>query len=525
MRPDKPLKGISTMEIISQFIINLNTLSNNIFLINSNLEPLNIKGSLSNKLIELINNPEVSELISLLINKSKELNDLLHPISIESKQATLKHHYPLKETPYAKFKIDEPPIVKDNTNKPIQLSFEDILSNKQIKPVNRRTPLKYTDCCPNCGAPNEYIYSNIKGEKQYKCKCCKNTFTIHPHYHDEISHHCPHCGNKLVLHHERNNYDVLVCQNDNCSFYLANKKLVDNNEGDHLKTYTNWYKLRYTFRLFNFSYNEIKTNAESECNINTKIDLNSIHHSKYTLGLILSYYVNYGLSSRKTAQILHEIHDINISHQTVINYAEAAAKRVENLNENFTYNLSNILTGDETYIKVQGKTNYVFFFSDTQKKIITSYRIFSKRDTLCAIKALYQSFKKYKQFPAEMKIITDGNPIYNAAQVFFTMNGFKFDLFQVIGVKNKDETSKQWRPYKQTEERLNRTYKFNYYGTNVYGSYRSSNIYMILFVAFHNFLRKHSSLNNKEPIIIDDINQTKLMPDKWNQLLSIASSY
>ena len=36
---------------------------------------------------------------------------------------------------------------------------------------------------------------------------------------------------------------------------------------------------------------------------------------------------------------------------------------------------------------------------------------------------------------------------------------FKFTITQVIGLTNDDEVSKEFRPYKQMIERLNRTYK------------------------------------------------------------------
>ncbi len=329
----------------------------------------------------------------------------------------------------------------------------------------------------------------------------------------------------MSLHHERSNYNVLVCQNDNCPYYLNSKQLCENKQIDGLRTNSNRIKLRYTFRLFNFTYEDIKQNANDKFKFKSKIDLNNIHHSSYALGLMLSFYVNYGLSSRKTAQIMNEIFDIKVSHQTIMNYAEAAAARLNHLNENYKYNLSNTITGDETYIKVKGKTNYVFFFSDTSNKIITSYRIFPNRDTKCAIKALYQTFKKYETLPDKLDIITDGNPIYNASQVFYLLSGVKFNLYQVIGVKNNDDTSKLYRPFKQCEERLNRTYKFNYYGTNGYGSYTGANTYIVLFVAFHNFLRKHSSLKNKVPVSIQEIENEKLMPNKWCQLLKMASNY
>lgn len=106
-----------------------------------------------------------------------------------------KKHYPIKQIPYASFIIDEPPKIIDNTNKPVQLSFDEIIKDKIIKPVKHRSPLNYTDVCP-------------------------------------------HCSHKLYLHHECVTYDVLVCNNDNCKFYLKNKALLQNNQAEHLKTNT-----------------------------------------------------------------------------------------------------------------------------------------------------------------------------------------------------------------------------------------------------------------------------------------------
>ena len=414
---------------------------------------------MSSSLYTKIDNPIIKDLINNLSSSISELNTFLEPLSKEVKHSSNKRCVK-EQIPYASFKIDKPPITIDNTNKPVQLSFEDIIKNNYIKPIKRRKPLNYTDVCP-------------------------------------------HCNCKLFTHHKRNTYNVLVCSNNNCSFYIKNKKKLNNNDYEDLKTNSGGFKLRYTFRLFNFTFNEIKNDVNSSHYIESKINIDKIHHSKYVLGLILTYYVNYGLSSRKTSQIMREIHGVKVSYQTVINYAEAAAKRIEKLNEEFDYSeigLSDTLTGDETYIKVAGKTNYVFFFSDTKKKIITSYRIFPDRDSLCAIKSIYQSINKYKYLPEPFSIVTDDNPIYNAAQVFFKMNNINFDLYQVIGLKNKDNQSKTYRSYKQVEERLNRTYKFNYYGTNGYSTLRGANIYMVLFVGFFNFLRKHSSLNNNVPI-------------------------
>ena len=105
------------------------------------------------------------------------------------------------------------------------------------------------------------------------------------------------------------------------------------------------------------------------------------------------------------------------------------------------------------------------------------------------------------------------------------MNDIKFNLQQVVGVSNKDEISVKYRPYKQIEERLNRTYKQNYYGTNGYQTLTSANVYMILYVTFFNFLRRHSSLDFKTPVELDELKEIPLMPDKWIKLINMSKSY
>lgn len=507
------------MQILSQFIESLKTLELNVFIINTHLEPLMINQYVPNSIKSLVEDSNVVDLIESMTLQLSYLNDLLSSISTDSKEAT-KHQKYVKNEPYANFIIDEAPVVKEGYYK--QLSFEDIMnaSSKAIKPIKRIKPLDYTGTCIHCGAPNEYIYNHTSSQK--RCKVCLGTFTIHPNYHDEITHHCPHCDRLLDLKHIRFEYDVLVCPSSNCPFYLKNKSLLLIHQANHLKTSSNQFKLRYHFRLFDFNIADIRENLPFP--IKSKVDLSKIHHSQYTVGLVLTYYVNYGLSSRKTSRIMEEVHGIKITNQTVVNYAEAVASITETLNCVYPYELSNIITFDETYIKVMGKPHYVFFGSDTSKKIITSYRIFDHRTTKNAITTLYQTFNKYDSLPNPFSIVTDGNPIYNASQVFFKMNDIEFDLYQVIGVKNNDVVSKQWRSYKQVEERLNRTYKQNYYGTNGYGSLRNANVYMSLYVTYYNFLRCHSSLGNRTPITLEYLSDTGLMPLKWIKLIDYTNT-
>ena len=52
------------------------------------------------------------------------------------------------------------------------------------------------------------------------------------------------------------------------------------------------------------------------------------------MGLCLTYHVNLGLSLRKTAQALRDIHNIRISHTMVANYAKTAALLVKPFTDN-----------------------------------------------------------------------------------------------------------------------------------------------------------------------------------------------
>lgn len=131
----------------------------------------------------------------------------------------------------------------------------------------------------------------------------------------------------------------------------------------------------------------------------------------------------------------------------------------------------------------------------------------------------------YDEIPDDQVFITDGNPIYNADQLFYHINGTAFELHQVIGIKNKYVESKKWRLHKLREERFNRTYKQNYYGTNGYDGLEGANRYMVLYVAFYNFLRRHSSLGSRMPVDEHLFDDCTLVHEKWLKLIEMSTDY
>lgn len=520
----KNRKETITLENISQILDEINTLSAQAFIFKTHIEPLTLLKNIPNEVSDIIEDPLFKDLLGSCSVAIRKLNDFLKPhLKTITKATNKKKSSKERMIPYADFTIDEPALTEPilHTTEFEQLRAEDIIQAQGITPVKHHKEFNFEGNCPHCGASNDYLYSN-NNARQYLCKVCKNTFVDKVVPRNTSAFYCPHCSHKLSPHHDRKGYIVYICPNNRCSYYRDKKAKKEAGEDLELMTSSKQYRYRYHYREFKFNMDEIRAYCEQcpDC-----VDLSRIHYDQHTLGLVLTYYINYGLSSRKVVNILRDVHGISLSHQTVRNYAKAVSTLLKDMIDYYPYKLSHTQCGDETYVHINGKNNYIFFFSDPLKKIITSYYIFSTRDTKNAVSSMWNVMRKFSPYPDDMEFITDGNPIYNAAQVYFDMIGFSFDLHQVIGVKNNDEISKKYRPYKQTEERLNRTFKQNYYPMNGYGSLEQANSYMVLYVAFFNFLRRHSSLHYKPPVIIDELNECDLMPDKWLKLIQLSSQY
>lgn len=400
-------------------------------------------------------------------------------------------------------------------------------NGKELKPVRRRKNSKNkvsnTITCPYCGAPHIYLYDNNGGKGQFLCKVCSQTFNYQIIYSKAIKRKCPYCDHTLAKVKERKEFDIYKCKNDDCAYYKVNLSLMSQDDKKRFEKAPFLFKVRYIYREFKYDFKPL-SNENLETNL-PAVDISKIHCSSHTLGLILTYYVNYGLSSRKTAAIMMDIHQLKISHQTVLNYADAVSSLIKPFVDDYPYELSNSYCGDETYLKVKGKWQYLFFFFDSVKKIILSYRLSPHRDTLSAIKALDDVLAKIKTLPDDLAFIVDGNPIYLLAQHYFAQHGIHFDIHQVIGLTNEDPISTEYRPLKEIVERLNRTFKRSYKTTTGFKSSAGSIAFINLFVAYFNFLRPHSALEEKVPVLIPELDSQPHMPARWGKLIELAQEH
>ncbi|HEY8543260.1 MAG TPA: DDE-type integrase/transposase/recombinase [Pseudothermotoga sp.] len=429
--------------------------------------------------------------------------------------------------PYQKLQVDELPIIETLQKLDYQILLKEYLekNGKPLKPVQRRSNSKgkvpSSMKCPRCGAPSDYLYANNGGKGQYQCKVCACLFNKKNQYAKEAVLKCPHCSKTLEKIKERKDFLVFKCKNNDCPYYKKKLRGMSKKEKKQFEKDPQSFKVRYIFRQFQIDYQPLAKHSPKK----PKVDLSRLHVSPHTLGLILTYHVNYGLSARKTAALMKDVHGVPISHQSILNYENSVALLLKPYVDHYPYELSDQFCGDETYIKVNGRWHYLFFFFDAVKKIILSYPVSPNRDTVSAIRAIDEVLWKMKEIPEDLTFVVDGNPIYLLAQHFFAQHGITFDVKQVIGLTNEDPVSTEYRPLKQIIERLNRTFKGNYRSTHGFGSDHGSVSYVTLFVAYFNFLRPHSALEGKVPVVIPELKGLPNMPARWTKLIGLAQQW
>lgn len=429
--------------------------------------------------------------------------------------------------PYQKLQVDELPIIETLQKLDYQILLKEYLekNGKPLKPVQRRSNSKgkvpSSMKCPRCGAPSDYLYANNGGKGQYQCKVCACLFNKKNQYAKEAVLKCPHCSKTLEKIKERKDFLVFKCKNNDCPYYKKKLQGMSKKEKKQFEKDPPSFKVRYIFRQFQIDYQPLAKHSPKK----PKVDLSRLHVSPHTLGLILTYHVNYGLSARKTAALMKDVHGVPISHQSILNYENSVALLLKPYVDHYPYELSDQFCGDETYIKVNGRWHYLFFFFDAVKKIILSYPVSPNRDTVSAIRTIDEALWKMKEIPEDLTFVVDGNPIYLLAQHFFAQHGITFDVKQVIGLTNEDQVSTEYRPLKQIIERLNRTFKGNYRSTHGFGSDHGSVSYVTLFVAYFNFLRPHSALEGKVPVVIPELKGLPNMPARWTKLIGLAQQW
>lgn len=395
------------------------------------------------------------------------------------------------------------------------------MHGKPIKPVSIKNPdnkVPEFSLCRHCGAPAKFLYFNDgKKRSQIKCKVCGNLSQLHKKHSSNVKYYCPYCGRPLFLWKKQKFCFVYKCDNDKCPVYISNLNKLNPAERIIRASRLSQFKLRYQFREYHLADEYLKTSS-----LPTPVHFlfSRLHSSLNTIALVLTFHISFAISARKTALLLRKVFNINLSYQSVLNYCQYAAYFCHNFNSFYKGKVDDIISGDETYIKIKGNHAYAFLFISTVNHKIVSYHIAHHRDTLGAIPSILEAIRTSEK-NQKIIIISDDNPAYPAAIHFINQ---KFDNSlshkRVIGLQNLDEESTTYRPFKQLIERLNRTYKFHVRSANGFNSENGALALTILFVTHYNFLREHKSLNYTTPVQLDFLKKHKTIQAQWVEILN-----
>ena len=209
---------------------------------------------------------------------------------------------------------------------------------------------------------------------------------------------------------KKNGYLIFKCRNKKCPYFIKNKRRLKQLTKKQKKT--NLKKLHYIYRKPIIDITALHPNSPDK----PKVDLANVRSSFYVIGLILTYRAH-GLSNRFIATLMEEIHEVEISHQTVKNYVDAAAYRLSPMVFNYPYDLSGILAADETYIRAVGNWNHLTWSLDPKAQIISALNVSEKRNLIELAKAINHAVSKFSldclTENAEFNplLVTDANPV------------------------------------------------------------------------------------------------------------------
>ncbi len=470
-----------------------------------------------------------NDLASAVVIFHEVLNNARSDISLKAPEKTPR---------YREFRVDTvPPLLgsaidaqKKNLDwRDLQRKHE-LDTGKKILPVKRRGGQEPpVGCkCTVCNAPRKFLYlNNGTLSSQVLCKVCGSTSPTHQVKREKKGTYlCPYCAYILFKWKESGQHTTYECPNRNCSHFLNNKMRLNEEEKQMRadQKYNPNFKLHYQYREYHLSPNDLKVIRPEN---RTKVDLHHIRNSYHILGLVLTFTINLGLSSRLTREALKGIFDISVSHQTVLNYTAAAAAYLSSYIDSNCPVPTDIAAADETYIIVDGRWTYTWFVIDSKTRAICGYNLSQKRDMQPALALLHNCLGEPGCNTSIPQLVTDGNPSYDAAVMAYNdtlRNGTgKLSKKTVIGLKNMDKESTEYRQFKQLIERLNRTYKYHTRPRAGFKSFDGACALTTLFVAFYNLMRPHTSLNKMTPVSLNCLQDIDLMPDKWCALIQNAA--
>jgi putative transposase len=365
------------------------------------------------------------------------INGLVDVLQNRNPEVKPKDDFQEKHPNYRNFSVDPlTPLTELPQPKKLIPSkdYTQFLSEYQLKHGKPLSPVKYRASSPRvpehtscacCGAPHPYLYYNDgKKRTQLMCKVCHHLFQLNRRYRKgtKTKYYCPYCHRALFTWKQKKEVTIYKCGNDHCLHRIRKMNKLNDAEKALSKKRSSQFKLSYQYREYHYTPAELIHSSPEK----PRVDLVKIHNSPDILGLILTFYVSFAISARKTALILRSVFNVAVSSQTVLNYAAAAAFYCSSFNMKYKGAIDNISAGDEAYIKVMGEHHYVFFFISSESLKITAYHVADNRETLPAI-------------PITSGMKRSAPPIQNNPDIIGTLMGIPHILQEYTSSMHKEK--------------------------------------------------------------------------------------
>jgi len=220
---------------------------------------------------------------------------------------------------------------------------------------------------------------------------------------------------------------------------------------------------------------------------------------------------------------MSELHDMPMSSQTVDNYLDLMANILRPYVENYPYKVSQRITADETYIKIQVKQYYLYRYFDYDTNIVISEYLSNKRDTTATFNSLNKCLTTIQDTVdlTNITLIVDGYTPYQIVANDLNNNydgKFNITVVPLIGLKNHCEEHLPFVPDKQAIERNHRDFKVAYHNSTNFRSEEAALNYCTLQQAVHNFITRFRK-TDRIPVKLSTLNHNDGILDRWDKLI------
>ena len=236
-----------------------------------------------------------------------------------------------------------------------------------------------------------------------------------------------------------------------------------------------------------------------------RISFKNMKHRAEVISSSLDLYFR-GLSLRQIVQHLQDCHQTIVSHTTIQNWIKRYVKLVNTYLDNLTLESSDRWHADETLIRLKGRHIRLWTLLDSESRFLLAIHLSFSRGVSDADQLLKNGIKKTKGKP--LSIVTDGCSSYNAAISKNLLPNTDNLLIHLQGPLSAGLNNKM--------ERYNGVLKTRTKTMFHLKNEETAKTMINGFNIYYNFIKPHSSLQNKTPAETIGITNKKLT---WLNLL------